>query len=223
MLECQKYKSQAGKQLFISPSNKQSRWLFHWTEHGATGRAAGEPPDARTQHLVFQMTATCQLLNLARRSLTVTFKPPDMVKWEPDASDAHRTHTQRRCFSRRVTRCVPPDAPQVSDALSQKHSHSYKLTSCITGVPTVPGLHPMRAFDAHCSLAPETDNIPDTYIQHPMPWRLASGPTTSPNFPQTQQKICVSFSQIAESHLASSVEGREEPKPFSTLQTPPPS
>ena len=80
MLEYQEGEPQAGQQLFIGPLKKNRVWLFHWTKVGATGLAAGEPPDDQTRRSVLQMTSRVSSLNLMRRSLTVTFKPPDTLK-----------------------------------------------------------------------------------------------------------------------------------------------
>ena len=65
---------QAGQDVFVSPSNKLSHWLFYWAKVGATGLTAGEPSHAQTLHTMLRRHPHVPNLNPARQSLIIIFK-----------------------------------------------------------------------------------------------------------------------------------------------------
>ena len=69
-----------------------------------------EPPDARALCPVHRCQPRVTLLKNVHRSLTVTFKPSDTVKYPSDVFGTHRTRTQRGCKTHGVTGRGPPEA-----------------------------------------------------------------------------------------------------------------
>jgi len=97
---------------------------------------------------------------------------------------------QERFAKRADTSRTPPDAPLASGALSQVYSQKSDGTgrmnrSYLASNAHRPVLDPSRF---------KRDSTPDAQPLRPVPQWSASTPTTSPNFPPMQYKICT-FSQ----------------------------
>ena len=79
-----------------------------------------EAPDAQPLRLVLQKQPHVTLFTFACRSLTVTCRAPDALKFAPDASSAHRSYTQRGLQTRGVTGSTPPNVLLSIRSLTQR-------------------------------------------------------------------------------------------------------
>ena len=128
----------------------------------------------------------------------------ELCKLAGSSDASHRTHPERPVLTRLMRR----EGRQTARTPDAEHwTHS-------------------SASGALCTPAPQTDTTSDALDQRPVLPTPASGECFSPrllqNFHRRNRKYTLNFLKSAKSRLASSVGGREEPTPLSTLGTPPP-
>ena len=153
-----------------------------------------------------------------------------LSKLAPDASGAHRTHAQRVPQTRRITGRKPPDAPSASGAHrthAQRGSQNARTPDANhrTLKPASGAYRPVPypSWARHCLHRTLRRSVRCSRSQRPV---SVSQRETLPRLLQTShrrnRKYALNFLKSAESRLASSAGGREEPTRLSTLGTPPP-